>query len=117
MQWATKSSGTSVGILSTCDNKIFHEEKKAEKGCIVKGRGFGWFYRFAQRGIGGNMIYIVYRDPLRKMRSVWVKEAFHPVFYARLHIVALNMMEPVLSRIFSKGKAVDDVLGVIIQLE
>jgi hypothetical protein len=51
------------------------------------------------------------------MRSVWVKEAFHPVFYARLHIVALNMMEPVLSRIFGKGKAVDDVLGVIIQLE
>jgi len=117
MQWATQATGTVVGILSACDNKIFHEAKKAEKGCIIKGRGFGWYCRFAQRGIRENMLYIVYRDPHRKMRSVWVKEAFHPVFYARLHIVALDMMVPVLSRILGKGKAADDVLGVIIQSE
>ena len=112
-----QATGTFVGILSTCDNKIFHEAKKAEKGCIIKGRGFRWFYRFARRGIGGNILYIVYQDPHRKMRSVWVKEAFHPVFYAGLHIVALNMMEPGLSRIFGKGEAAKDILGVIIQLE
>jgi hypothetical protein len=117
MQWATQATVTVVGILSTYDNKIFHEAKKTEKGCIIKGRGCRRYYRFARRGIRGNVVYIVYRDPHRKMRFVWVKEVFHPVFYARLYIAALNMMEPVSSRIFGKGKAADDVFGVIIQLE
>jgi hypothetical protein len=59
----------------------------------------------------------MYRDPHCKMFSVWVKEALHPVLYLGSHTITLSMVEPVLSGIVGKGKAVGDVSDVNIRLE
>jgi hypothetical protein len=51
------------------------------------------------------------------MVSVWVKEALHPVLYLGSHTIILSMVEPVLSRIFGKGKTVSVVSDVKTWLE
>jgi hypothetical protein len=50
------------------------------------------------------------------MFSVRVKEALQTVLYLGRHAI-MSMVEPVLSGIFGKGKAVGDLSDVNIQLE
>jgi hypothetical protein len=117
MQWSTPVTVTFVGILSTYDDEILHEATNTKKGRIIKGRWFRWAWGFAETGTGGNAVYIVYRDPHRKVVSVWVEEALHPVLYLGCHTIILSMVEPVLSSIFSKRKVVGDVSDVRIKSE
>jgi len=108
---------TFVGILPTCDDEVFHDATNTAKGRIIKGRWFRWVGRFTEPSTGGNVVYVMHRNPCCKMFSLRVKETVHPFLYAGRHVLVLSMMEPVLCRIFGKREVVGAAFSVIIQFK
>lgn len=117
MQWSASATTTFVRIRPADYDGTFHDATDTAKGRIIKGRWLRWIGRFADPSTGGNVVYVVNRNPCCKMFSVWVRKAVHPNLYAGRHILVLSVMEPVLYRIFGKREVVGGAINVINQLK
>lgn len=79
MQWGPQATTTFIRIQSTGDHGVFHEAANAAKCCAIKE---GCFALYRKQVSMEGFVDVMYRDPRRKMCSIWVKQMRHPVLYA-----------------------------------